>query len=57
MNTPVGAGFNLSEFLNFSPSPAVQVTRGRGFEVGMFVPAKLTYEAEPALPSTRLEGG
>lgn len=59
VNTPVGAGFNLSEFLNFSPSPA-QVTRpGQRFEATgtKFSPAKLTYDDSPVrLASRRLEG-
>lgn len=54
VNTPVGAGFNLSDFLNFSPSPAVQITRAPRLDVDKFSPAKLTYEAEPILPSSRL---
>lgn len=32
VNTPVGAGFNLSEFLNFSPSPAQVARIGPRFE-------------------------
>ncbi|CCG81299.1 Putative uncharacterized protein [Taphrina deformans PYCC 5710] len=58
VNTPVGAGFNLSEFLNFSPSPA-PAARGR-FDGNKFSPAKLTYDDSPARLSARvrdLEGG
>ena len=55
VNTPVGAGFNLSEFLNFSPSPAT-LPRGR-FDANKFSPAKLTYDDSPSrLASRQLEG-
>ena len=69
VNTPVGAGFNLSEFLNFTPSPAQAAahhhhlshlgtpTTARGrmddFKVS---PTKLTYErTSPARPAQRLD--